>query len=57
MKIKKGDRVVVVAGRDRGATGLVIAADPDSKRPARVGYRVDEDGTKVRVARPSGKEI
>jgi large subunit ribosomal protein L6 len=22
-----------------------------------VGYRVDEDGTKVRVARPSGKEI
>ena len=108
MKIRKGDRVVVVAGRDRGATGLVIAAypdrgkvlvqgvnvvkknkkvtyqggtrgnakeggithqeapidvsnvqlaDPDSKRPARVGYRVDEDGTKVRVARPSGKEI
>ena len=29
MKIKKGDRVVVVAGRDRGATGLVIAAYPD----------------------------
>ena len=108
MKIRKGDRVVVVAGRDRGATGLVIAAypdrgkvlvqgvnvvkknkkvtyqggtrgnakeggitheeapidvsnvqlaDPDTKRPARVGYRVDEDGTKVRVARPSGKEI
>ena len=108
MKIRKGDRVVVVAGRDRGATGLVIAAypdrgkvlvqgvnvvkknkkvtyqggtrgnakeggithqeapidvsnvqlaDPDSKRPARVGYRVDEDGSKVRVARPSGKEI
>jgi large subunit ribosomal protein L24 len=106
MKIRKGDHVVVVAGRDRGRTGLVIAAypdrgkvlvqgvnvvtknkkvthqgargakeggithqeapidvsnvqlaDPDSKRPARVGYRVDEDGTKVRVARPSGKEI
>ena len=35
----------------------VQLADPDSKRPARVGYRVDEDGTKVRVARPSGKEI
>jgi large subunit ribosomal protein L24 len=106
MKIKKGDHVVVVAGRDRGRTGLVIAAypdrgkvlvqgvnmvtknkkvsyqgqrgakeggivheeapidvsnvqlaDPDSKKPARVGYRFDEDGTKVRVARPSGKEI
>ena len=106
MKIKKGDHVVVVAGRDRGRTGQVIAAypdrgkvlvqgvnvvtknkkvnyqgqrgakeggivheeapidvsnvqlaDPDSKKPARVGYRLDEDGNKVRVARPSGKEI
>ena len=106
MKIKKGDHVVVVAGRDRGRTGLVIAAypdrrkvlvqgvnvvkknkkvtyqgqrgakeggitheeapidvsnvqlaDPDSSRPARVGYQIDEDGNKIRVARPSGKEI
>ncbi|MBV9207773.1 MAG: 50S ribosomal protein L24 [Actinobacteria bacterium] len=106
MKIKKGDHVVVVAGKDRGRTGVVIAAypdrgkvlvqgvnmikknkkvnyqgqrgakeggitheeapidvsnvqlaDPDSKRPARVGYRLDEDGSKVRVARPSGREI
>ena len=106
MKIKKGDHVVVVAGRDRGRSGLVIAAypdrnkvlvqgvnvvkknkkvthqgargakeggimqaeapidvsnvqlaDPESKRTARVGYRFDEDGNKVRVARPSGKDI
>jgi large subunit ribosomal protein L24 len=106
MKIKKGDQVVVVAGRDRGRTGTVIMAypdrgkvlvqgvnvvkknkkvthqgprgakeggithqeapidvsnvqlaDPDSKRPARVGYRIDEDGNKIRVARPSGKDI
>jgi large subunit ribosomal protein L24 len=107
MKIRKGDHVVVVAGRDKGRSGLVIAAYPDrgkvlvqgvnvvtknkkvtyqgqraakeggitheeapinvsnvqladpdnSSRPVRVGYRVDEDGTKVRVARPSGKEI
>ena len=106
MKIKKGDHVIVVAGRDRGREGTVIAsyperdrvlvqgvnmvkknkkvtyqgqrgakeggitheeapidvsnvqlADPDSNQPARVGYRVDEDGRKVRVARPSGKDI
>ena len=107
MKIKKNDNVIVVAGRDRGRTGLVIAAYPDrgkvlvqgvnmvkknkkvthqgargakeggitheeapidvsnvqladpddSKRPARVGYRFDEDGNKIRVARPSGKDI
>ena len=106
MKIKKGDHVIVVAGRDRGRSGLVIAAypdrgkvlvqgvnvvkknkkvsyqgqrgakeggivtqeapihvsnvqlvDPETKRPARVGYKINEDGTKVRVLRPSGKEI
>jgi large subunit ribosomal protein L24 len=106
MKIKKGDHVVVTAGKDKGATGTVIAAypdqnrvvvqgvnmvkknkkvtnqgvrgakeggittqeapihvsnvqlvDPETKRPARVGYQVNEDGTKVRVLRPSGKEI
>ena len=106
MKIKKNDHVIVIAGRDKGRTGLVIAAypekgkvlvqgvnmvkknkkvtyqgqrgakeggitheeapidvsnvqlaDPDSKQPARAGYRFDEDGNKVRVARPSGKDI
>ena len=106
MKIKKGDHVVVVAGKDKGASGTVIAAypdtqrvlvqgvnmvkknnkvthqgvrgakeggittqeapihvsnvqlvDPETKRLARVGYRTNEDGKKVRVLRPSGKEI
>ena len=106
MKIKKGDHVVVIAGKDKGATGTVIVAypdrnkvlvqgvnivkknkkvtyqgsrgakeggitheeapidasnvqlaDPDTKRPARVGYLIDEDGNKVRVARPSGKVL
>jgi large subunit ribosomal protein L24 len=28
MKIKKGDEVVVIAGKDRGVKGKVIAADP-----------------------------
>jgi len=106
MKIKKGDSVIVLAGKDKGATGTVIAAypdrdkvlvqgvnmikknkkvtntgvrgaqdggiitqeapihvsnvalvDPETKRAARVGYTVNEDGVKVRVLRPSGKEI
>ena len=106
MKIKKGDTVVVLAGRDRGREGTVVAAypdrqrvlvhgvniirkntkvnfqgargakeggivtqeapihvsnvalvDPDTKKPARAGYRVEEGAKKVRVARPSGKEI
>jgi large subunit ribosomal protein L24 len=106
MKIKKGDHVQVMAGKDKGASGTVIAAypaknkvvvqgvnmikknkkvtnpggragtqggittqeapidvsnvqlvDPETKRPARVGYKINEDGKKVRVLRPSGKEI
>jgi large subunit ribosomal protein L24 len=106
MKIKKGDDVIVIAGRDRGREGKVIAAypdrqrvlvqgvnvirkntkvnfqgvrgakeggivtqeapihvsnvaliDPDTKKPARAGYRIEDDAKKVRVTRPGGKEI
>jgi large subunit ribosomal protein L24 len=32
MKIKKGDTVLVVAGKDKGAKGKVIQAYPDSQR-------------------------
>ena len=104
MKVKKGDTVVVIAGRDKGAKGKVIAAipeqdkvivegvnrvkkhtrirttqrgaktggiitqeamidvsnvmvvDPDG-RPTRIGYRVDENGQKIRVARTTGKDM
>jgi large subunit ribosomal protein L24 len=32
MKIKKGDEVVVIAGKDRGAKGKVIAALPEANK-------------------------
>ena len=104
MKIKKGDTVVVIAGKDKGAKGKVIAAYPrqdkvlvegvnrvkkherirttqrgsktggivtqeapihisnvqivdDQGKPTRIGYKVDENGTKVRIARTTGKEL
>jgi large subunit ribosomal protein L24 len=104
MKIKKGDEVIVIAGKDKGATGKVIAVDPtrervtvagvnlikkntkennqgprgakqggiitkeaslhisnvmlmEGKRPTRVGYKINDDGTKVRISRRTGKEI
>ena len=104
MKVKKGDTVVVIAGRDKGAKGKVIAAFPrldkvlvegvnrvkkherirttqrgaktggivtqeamihvsnvmvvDSDgNPTRVGYRVDDNGQKVRISRRSGKDL
>jgi large subunit ribosomal protein L24 len=32
MKVKKGDEVVVIAGKDRGIKGKVIAANPETNR-------------------------
>ena len=32
MKIHKGDEVVVIAGKDRGVKGKVIAADPETNK-------------------------
>ncbi len=31
--------------------------DPDTKKPARAGYRRDDDNKKIRISRPSGKDI
>ncbi|KFB09940.1 MULTISPECIES: 50S ribosomal protein L24 [Nitratireductor] len=100
-KIKRGDQVVVLAGRDKGRTGEVIKvmpkedqalvrginvvrrhqkqsaqqeggiiskespinlsnialADPKDGKPTRVGFRVGDDGKKVRVAKRSGEVI
>jgi large subunit ribosomal protein L24 len=104
VKIRRGDTVEVVAGKDKGARGKVLAAmpregkllvegvnrikkhtrirttqrgaktggiitqeapidasnvmvvDPDGK-PTRVGYRIDENGQKVRIARTTGKDL
>ena len=102
MKIKKGDRVVVLSGKDRGKEGVVMRAMPaDGKvivegvntarkhqRPTRatqsggivdkdmpldasnvavispkdgkatrVGFKVKDDGTKVRVCKRTGAEL
>jgi large subunit ribosomal protein L24 len=104
MKIRKGDTVVVIAGKDKGAKGKVIQAYPDAGRvlvegvnrikkhtrisrtqrgaqsggivtqeasidvsnvmvvdssgkPARVGYRTDDEGKRVRVSRRTGKDV
>ncbi|MEH1123308.1 50S ribosomal protein L24 [Micromonospora sp. CPCC 206061] len=104
MKVKKGDTVEVIAGKDKGARGKVIAAYPrqdkvivegvnrvkkhtrirttqrgaktggivtqeaaihvsnvavvDSDgKPTRIGFRVDENGQKVRISRRTGKDL
>ncbi len=101
LKIKKGDHVIVLAGRDRGKHGEVIEVrpkedralvrginvvrkhqkqtpsqeggiiskeaaihvsnlaleDPKDGKPPRVGYRILDDGKKVRCAKRSGEII
>ncbi|PRD41324.1 50S ribosomal protein L24 [Phyllobacterium phragmitis] len=100
-KIRKGDTVVVLTGKDKGRTGEVLSvspkddkavvrginvvkrhqrqsqtqeagilskeapiqlsnlavADPKDGKPTRVGFRIEKDGKKVRVAKRSGELI
>ena len=35
----------------------VLPIDPQTEKPTRVGYKVLEDGKKVRIARRSGEEL
>lgn len=101
VKIKKGDKVVVLAGKDKGKQGEVLAVhrdtnravvsgvnvvkrhtrpspqgqggivekeaalhisniaivDPKTGKATRIGYKILEDGRKVRVAKGSGEMI
>ena len=100
-KIRKGDKVVILSGKDKGRNGEVIKvnpdedtaivrginmvkrhqrqtqnqeagiiskeapihisklaiADPKDGKPTRVGFRIEEGGKKVRVAKRSGDLI
>ena len=99
-KIKKGDKVVVITGKDKGKSGSVLQVFPTESRatvqglnlvrrhtkqsasqdagiytreapihlsnlavadangkPTRVGFKINDDGKKVRVARTTGDVI
>jgi len=47
MKIKKGDEVIVIAGRDRGREGKVILVYPDQRRVLVHGVNVIRKNKKV----------
>ena len=102
LKIKKGDNVIVVTGRDKGKTGEVLKVlpadnrvvvqgvntvkrhtrpsqtnmqggiiekeaaihvsnvahiDPKTSKPTRIGFKLLDDGRKVRFAKASGEVI
>ena len=99
-KIRKGDKVVILAGKDKGKTGSVLSVIPTETRalvqglnlvrrhtkqtasqdagiftkeapihlsnlalvdtqgkPTRVGFKIQDDGKKVRVAKSTGETI
>jgi large subunit ribosomal protein L24 len=47
MKIKKGDTVVVIAGKDKGAKGKVIQAYPDRQKVLVEGVNRIKKHTKI----------
>ncbi len=102
LKVRKGDRVQVLSGKDKGKQGVVsrvmpkqnrvivdginvsrrhqkprtmnepggiidkdmpihvsnvAVISPKDGRPTRVGYKIKEDGTKVRICRRTGAEL
>ncbi len=54
MKIKKGDRVVVITGRDKGVEGLVTSVDPTRNRVLVEGANVSKRHTRPTQANQQG---
>jgi large subunit ribosomal protein L24 len=47
MKIRKGDKVIVIAGKDRGREGTVIGVRPDRQQVLVQGVNLIRKNTKV----------
>jgi large subunit ribosomal protein L24 len=54
MKIKKGDTVVVISGRDKGRRGEVLRVLPQESRLIVQGVHVARRHTKPRMGDPGG---
>jgi large subunit ribosomal protein L24 len=46
MKLKKGDTVVVIAGKDKGKTGQILKVSPTSNRVLVAGINIIKKATK-----------
>ena len=53
-KIKKGDNVVVITGKDKGKTGAVLKVMPADSRVVVQGVNVAKRHTKPRPGQPGG---
>ncbi len=54
LKIKKGDNVVVITGRDKGKTGEVLRVFPSELRAIVQGVNLAKRHTKPRMGDPGG---
>ena len=54
LKIKKGDTVIVITGRDKGKTGEVLRVFPDDARVIVQGVNVAKRHTRPRMGDPGG---
>ncbi len=54
MNIKKGDKVKVLAGKDRGAEGIVIAAKPTAQRVTVEKVNIVKKAMRPTQANPEG---
>ena len=53
MKIKKGDTVLVITGKDKGKTGEVIAAFPKEHRVVVSGVNIQSKHEKAKQGPPN----
>jgi large subunit ribosomal protein L24 len=54
LKVKKGDNVVVITGRDKGKTGEVLRAMPEENRVVVQGVNVVKRHTRPGPGQPGG---
>lgn len=54
MKLRKDDMVIVIAGRDKGKTGKVMAVDPTTARVVVEGINISKRHTKPSDKHPRG---
>jgi large subunit ribosomal protein L24 len=55
LKVKKGDTVIVIAGKDKGAKGKVLVAYPDRQRVLVEGVNRVKKHTKITQAQRGAK--
>ena len=57
MKIKKGDNVIMLGGKDRGKTGKVLRTDPETRRVVVEGLNMVKRHLRPRAAGQKGQIV